>query len=99
MLLLATKEAKVKALPNAPEAADLQRIAGNAAQEKLENLEFNFFYDGLGNRVAKSQTDERGTRSTHYTRDAQGNTMAVYQHSVVPRRLNLSSIKNLCQNA
>ncbi len=38
--------------------------------------------------MAKSQTDERGTRSTHYTRDAQGNTMAVYQHSAVPRRLN-----------
>ncbi|MFY7665164.1 hypothetical protein, partial [Flavobacterium sp.] len=43
VLLLATKEAKVKALPNAPDAADLlrqfgfqprvKRIAGNAAQK------------------------------------------------------------------
>ena len=33
VLLLATQEAKVKALPNAPEAAALKRIAGNAAQK------------------------------------------------------------------
>ncbi|WP_345086380.1 DUF6443 domain-containing protein, partial [Flavobacterium cheonhonense] len=39
----------------------------------------NFIYDGLGNRVAKKvSAGRRGTTTTHYTRDAQGNTMAVY---------------------
>jgi RHS repeat-associated protein len=47
----------------------------------------NFFYDGLGNRVAKQVSMGRaGTSSTHYTRDAQGNTMAVYDLRLNPER-------------
>ncbi|MFN3754316.1 DUF6443 domain-containing protein, partial [Flavobacterium sp.] len=43
------------------------------------SLFINFFYDGLGNRVAKQVTSgENSTLTTHYTRDAQGNVMGVY---------------------
>jgi YD repeat-containing protein len=39
----------------------------------------NFFYDGLGNRIAKQVTNsEKGTSTTEYDRDAQGNVLGVY---------------------
>uniref|UniRef100_UPI0025B8D958 DUF6443 domain-containing protein n=1 Tax=Flavobacterium sp. UBA7682 TaxID=1946560 RepID=UPI0025B8D958 len=48
---------------------------------KHDGREFiNFFYDGLGNRVAKQVTAERRRPvTTHYARDAQGNVMGVYK--------------------
>ncbi len=58
------------------------RVDGKVKSIQKYNSEFfiNFFYDGLGNRVAKQVTNgRRGTKTTHYTRDAQGNNMAVYQ--------------------
>ena len=39
-----------------------------------------FYYDGLGNRVAKKiMNDPLNGTATHYTRDAQGNVMAAYK--------------------
>lgn len=58
------------------------RVDGKVKSIQKYGSEFfiNFFYDGLGNRVAKQVTNgRRGTITSHYTRDAQGNTMGVYQ--------------------
>ncbi|MBN8641156.1 MAG: thrombospondin type 3 repeat-containing protein [Flavobacteriales bacterium] len=43
----------------------------------------NFFYDGLGNRIAKQDVGRReGTTTTYYSRDAQGNVLGVYQQYI-----------------
>ncbi|GAA3591177.1 hypothetical protein GCM10022396_05770 [Flavivirga amylovorans] len=44
--------------------------------EKTNGDIIHFQYDGLGNRIAK--TDIAGNKITLYTRDAQGNVLAVY---------------------
>lgn len=46
--------------------------------EKTDGHFINFFYDGLGNRVAKQLVFGTTESATHYTRDAQGNVMGVY---------------------
>ena len=63
------------------------RVDGKVKSIQKNGSEFfiNFFYDGLGNRVAKQVSKgRRGTKTSHYTRDAQGNTMAVYDLSLNP---------------
>jgi len=41
--------------------------------------EISFTYDPLGNRLSKSVKNKKGTTTTYYIRDAQGNPLAVYQ--------------------
>ena len=51
-----------------------------------------FYYDGLGNRVAKKvMNDPANGAMTYYTRDAQGNTMASYKIGIA----NSGVIKNV----
>jgi RHS repeat-associated protein len=47
-----------------------------------KNLKFD--YDPMGNRIAKHifSSDSIWERSTYYTRDAQGNTMSVYEYNM-----------------
>ncbi|MCF6133253.1 DUF6443 domain-containing protein, partial [Flavobacterium wongokense] len=61
------------------------RVDGKVKSINKSNSKFsiNFFYDGLGNRVAKQVTRyKKGTVTTHYTNDAQGNPMGVYELSI-----------------
>lgn len=44
--------------------------------EKIDGSVISFQYDGLGNRIAKTEVDNNKT--TLYVRDAQGNVLAVY---------------------
>jgi len=46
--------------------------------EKNDGHFINFYYDGLGNRVAKNLVFGAAKSGTHYTRDAQGNVLGVY---------------------
>lgn len=59
------------------------RVDGKVKNIIKAGSTISFFYDGLGNRILKKRSTEyRGTVSTHYTRDAQGNTMAVYEMAI-----------------
>ncbi|TBN11950.1 DUF6443 domain-containing protein, partial [Hyunsoonleella pacifica] len=54
------------------------RVDGKVASiEKADGTEIHFKYDGLGNRIAKTVLPENKT--TVYSRDAQGNVLAVYE--------------------
>ncbi|OEK09132.1 hypothetical protein A8C32_10380 [Flavivirga aquatica] len=54
------------------------RVDGKVASiTKANNTEIHFKYDGLGNRIAKTVLPKNKT--TVYTRDAQGNVLAVYE--------------------
>ena len=54
------------------------RVDGKVASiTKTGGTEIHFKYDGLGNRIAKTVLPENKT--TIYTRDAQGNVLAVYE--------------------
>ncbi|KGO78770.1 hypothetical protein Q763_16720, partial [Flavobacterium beibuense F44-8] len=46
---------------------------------KTDGTVINFSYDGLGNRLAKTVTNESGVTTTYYNRDAQGNVLSVYE--------------------
>ncbi|MDO5981902.1 RHS repeat protein [Flavivirga spongiicola] len=58
------------------------RVDGKVASIiKTGGTEIHFRYDGLGNRIAKTVLPENET--TVYTRDAQGNVLAVYETNEV----------------
>ena len=66
------------------------RVDGKVASIiKTGGIEIHFKYDGLGNRIAKTVLPENKT--TIYTRDAQGNVLAVYE-------TNESDITNITAN-
>ncbi|OYU82955.1 MAG: hypothetical protein CFE24_13515 [Flavobacterium sp. BFFFF2] len=69
------------------------RVDGKVAGiEKADGTNITFVYDGLGNRVLKRNTSsgELGSNiATHYSRDAQGNVMAVYEHGISKGKIKL----------
>ncbi|AXT51731.1 hypothetical protein D1818_13090 [Aquimarina sp. BL5] len=57
------------------------RVDGKIRQiTKTDGSTIGFNYDGLGNRISKTVLPENKT--TYYSRDAQGNVMAVYKETV-----------------
>lgn len=71
------------------------RVDGKVASIiKKDNTKINFKYDGLGNRIAKTVLPENTT--TVYTRDAQGNVLAVYNtNQANPENITTSKEVNL----
>ncbi|MDO5971995.1 GH-E family nuclease [Flavivirga aquimarina] len=66
------------------------RVDGKVASiTKTGGIEIHFEYDGLGNRIAKTVLPENKT--TIYTRDAQGNVLAVYE-------TNETDVTNISEN-
>ncbi len=63
------------------------RVDGKVAKiEKVDGTEIAFEYDGLGNRISKTYIPQGNTADitqTYYIRDAQGNTLAVYNKGLV----------------
>ncbi|WP_024771412.1 polymorphic toxin-type HINT domain-containing protein [Aquimarina macrocephali] len=62
------------------------RVDGKVKQiTKSNGTIINFAYDGLGNRISKTILPEN--KRTLYVRDAQGNTMGVYEGNFVKRTI------------
>lgn len=82
--------------------------AGKIAQiiQGNKNLIINFGYDPMGNRISKTVTytnNAYSPKTTYYTRDAQGNTMAVYDNhfgsmSEIPCVYDQNDINSLLNN-
>lgn len=52
-----------------------------AKVQKQDGSTIEFRYDAAGNRIAKRFKNQAEDRTTHYVRDASGNTMAIYEQS------------------
>jgi RHS repeat-associated protein len=67
---------------------DIHRIDWRAdgkvrSVHKTDSSHLSFDYDGLGNRIAKHQHRyDTLIKSTYYSRDAQGNVMAIYEKTL-----------------
>ena len=57
-------------------------VYGKVAKVSKANGSFTEFrYDAAGNRIAKRFKNQAEDRTTHYVRDASGNTMAIYEQT------------------
>ncbi|WP_346320983.1 RHS repeat-associated core domain-containing protein [Chitinophaga sp. YIM B06452] len=56
-------------------------VYGKIASIQKDNGQISYRYDAAGNRVYKESTIGGGLQKTWYVRDAQGNTLAVYNES------------------